>query len=122
MWRCKHSILYKGSWYHNDHFAAHCRNNYCIVRFGALSVFSLLRIHSSGLRAGLVVLLLSRLVGFFLWVGKPRSNKTLYVKEIFPLQAAAILWNDCKPVKPHTHGEGEYSVLIDILRIQKELW
>lgn len=73
-------------------------------------------------RADLMVLLLSRLVHIFIWAGKLRPNKILYVNEVFPLQAAAIIWNDCKPIKPHTRGEDENSVLIDILRGQKQLW
>lgn len=73
-------------------------------------------------RADLMFLLLSRVVHVFVWASKLRPNKILYVNEVFPLQAAAMIWNDCKPIVPQTRGEDANSVILDILRSQLQLW
>lgn len=73
-------------------------------------------------RADLVFQLLSRLVHVFIWAGKLRTNKILYVNEVFPLQAAAMIWNDCRPITPPSRGEDENSMVLDILRSQRQLW
>lgn len=73
-------------------------------------------------RADLIFLLLSRIVHVFIWASKLRPNKILYANEVFPIQAAAIIWNDCKPIAPHSRGEDGHSMIVDILASQTQLW
>lgn len=73
-------------------------------------------------RADLVLQMLSRLVHIFVWARKLEPNKLLYANEVFPLQAAAIIWNDCKPVRTYIKGEDEATMVVDILSSQRQLW
>lgn len=73
-------------------------------------------------RADLVMLLLSRLLHVMIWAGKLRANKILYVNKVFPIQAAAIIWNDCKPVQPRLRSEDENAILLDTFRAQRQIW
>lgn len=73
-------------------------------------------------RADLMFLLFSRLVLVFVWASKLRPNKLLYANEVYPLQAAAMIWNDCRPIEAHAKGEDGHSTIVDILTSQRQLW
>ncbi len=73
-------------------------------------------------RADLMFLLFSRLVLVFVWASKLRPTKILYANEVYPLQAASIIWNDCKPVAAHNRKEDGHSAIVDILTNQRQLW
>lgn len=73
-------------------------------------------------RADLIFLVLARLVRSLIWARRLTPTKLLYINEVFPLQAAAMIWNDCRPVVPHTPSEDERSVFVDWLSTQRDLW
>lgn len=73
-------------------------------------------------RADLVTRLLSRIVHIFLWAGKLHPAKLPYAADVYPLQVAAIIWNDCAPVVAHSRGEDEHTVVMDMLDDQRSLW
>lgn len=72
-------------------------------------------------RADLVTRLLSRIVHIFLWAGKLHPAKLPYAADVYPLQVAAIIWNDCAPVT-HSRGEDDHTVVMDMLDDQRSLW
>ena len=57
-----------------------------------------------------------------LWATKLHTSKILYLNEVFPLQVAAMIWNDCAPVAPQNNTEDESTVLLDTLRSHCALW
>lgn len=73
-------------------------------------------------RADLVFKLISRLVLVFIWGKKLKASKLLYENEVFPLQAAAIIWNDCKRRPAYVRIEDEDILILDVLYSQKQLW
>lgn len=73
-------------------------------------------------RADLVTRLLSRIVHIFLWAGKLHPAKLPYAADVYPLQVAAIIWNDCAPIIAHSRGEDEHTVVMDMLDDQCSLW
>ncbi len=74
------------------------------------------------MRMDLVFMLFAQLARSLVWASRLAPNVLLYDSEVFPLQGAAIIWNDCRQVMPHTPAEDERSVLLDWLSVQVELW
>lgn len=74
------------------------------------------------IRADLVFTMISRIVLVAIWSSKLRPTKLLYANEVYPLQAAAIIWNDCKPIKAIRRNQDGHSTIIDILSSQLQLW
>lgn len=73
-------------------------------------------------RADLVFLVVTRLIRSMIWAARLTPSSILYINETFPIQAAAMIWNDCRPIKPHNALEDEHSVLVDWLYVQRDLW
>jgi len=73
-------------------------------------------------RADLIARLLSRFVHIFIWTGKLHPAKLNFASEVYPLQVAAIIWNDCAPASAHSRGEDEHAVVWDMLDEQRSLW
>lgn len=64
-------------------------------------------------RADLVFSVLLRLIRALIWSRRLTPDQLLYVNEVFPIQAAAMIWNDCRPVVPHMPAEDERSLFVD---------
>lgn len=73
-------------------------------------------------RADLTLILLARLVKAVVWASRLTRSDVLYNNEVYPLQVAAMIWNDCQPIAPLTRAEDERSMLVDLLLEQRELW
>jgi len=73
-------------------------------------------------RGDLVLLLLSSILHMVFWAGQLRPNGVLYSSDVYPLQVAAMIWNNCAPVRPPNRGEDGGTVLVDMLRDQRLLW
>lgn len=74
------------------------------------------------IRADVVLSLVSHLTQVFLWANKLQTSKILYLNEVFPLQVAAMVWNDCAPITPQNRSEDENTIILDVLRGQRQLW
>lgn len=68
-----------------------------------------------------VLQLFSRLFRRLLWAHR-LTPRLLYDNEIFPLQAAAMIWNDCQKIIPALSREDESTIFLDWSRTQLKLW
>lgn len=73
-------------------------------------------------RADLGLRLLSRTLQVAFWTGKVRPAAILYANDVFPVQAAAMIWNNCAPIQPAARGQDDATVVTDVLREQQTLW
>lgn len=73
-------------------------------------------------RADLVLRLLSRALQVAFWTGKVRPAAILYANDVFPVQAAAMIWNNCAPVQPAARGQDDGTIVTDVLREQRTVW
>lgn len=89
---------------------------------GAAGPFRIFTLLVLVVRGDLVVLILTRLIRALIWARRLSARDLLYVNEVFPLQAAAMIWNDCRPVVPAIASEDERSVLTDLILTQRDLW
>lgn len=73
-------------------------------------------------RADLLLRLLFCTLQVAFWVGKVRPTAILYPNDVYPVQVAAMIWNNCAPITPLARGQDDGSVVTDVLREQRMLW
>jgi hypothetical protein len=74
------------------------------------------------LRADTSAALLARLARIATWSRRIRPTKVLYETDVWPLQAAALIWNDYQPLKPGNAEEDEDGILTDLAAKECTRW
>lgn len=74
-------------------------------------------------RADLTLSFVSNVRNLIIWAATLRTTEILFANEVFPLQAAAMIWNDCKPVGSDSrHAGEEKAIVLTVLHAQRQMW